>query len=290
MPEGWEWDESLFRGAAPYYVRGRLPYPAGLHDAFAAGAELDGSPRLIDVGCGPGNVALLLADLFTEVVGVDPDPDMLAEAARAAKEHGVGNARWVPLRGEQLPAGLGLFRYATFAQSFHWMERDLVARTIFEMLEPGGAFVHVDTSGDDTPESAEPPPHPSPPTAAIRQLVERYLGPVRRAGQGCLRQGTPGNEWAVLERAGFEPPTAVRVEGRHVLGRTIDDVVAHVFSASASAPHLFGDRFGEFERELRIVLAAASTNGRFSERTNDVKLIFYRRPYSIAHIQRAPNG
>jgi SAM-dependent methyltransferase len=248
LPEGWQWDASLFRGTAAYYVKGRLPYPPQLHDAFAAAAELGGSPRLIDVGCGPGNVALLLADLFIEVVGVDPDPDMLLEAARTATEHGVPNARWVCLRAEELPAGLGRFRHATFAQSFYWMERDLVARTIFDMLEPGGAFVHVDTSGEDTPENAEPLPRPSPPLAAIEQLVQRYLGPVRRAGQGYLRHGTPGNERAVLEAAGFETPTAVRVAGRQVFERTIEDVVADVFSASGSAPHLFGDRVGEFER------------------------------------------
>ena len=35
MPEGWEWDPSLFEGSAPYYVQGRLPYPPDLADAFA---------------------------------------------------------------------------------------------------------------------------------------------------------------------------------------------------------------------------------------------------------------
>ena len=26
MPEGWQWDESLYRGSAAYYTLGRLPY------------------------------------------------------------------------------------------------------------------------------------------------------------------------------------------------------------------------------------------------------------------------
>jgi cyclopropane fatty-acyl-phospholipid synthase-like methyltransferase len=69
VPEGWTWDESLLSGSSAFYDRGRIPYPPGLRDAFAAEADLHGSPRLIDVGCGPGTVALRLAGLFAEVVG-----------------------------------------------------------------------------------------------------------------------------------------------------------------------------------------------------------------------------
>src|SRR5579862_1753298 len=130
MPKGWVWDETLFAGSAAFYDRGRVPYPPGLRDAFAAVADLRGSPRLIDVGCGPGIVALRLASLFAEVVGVDADRGMIEEAGRAAAAQGVANARWVRSLAEEMPAILGSFRYATFAQSFHWMDRDLVAAKV----------------------------------------------------------------------------------------------------------------------------------------------------------------
>lgn len=122
MPEGWDWDESLFAGSSVFYDRGRIPYPPGLRDAFADAANLRGSPRLIDVGCGPGTVALRLADLFAGVVGVDADRGMIEEATRLAAKRDLANARWLRLRAEELPAGLGTFRYATFARSFHWMD------------------------------------------------------------------------------------------------------------------------------------------------------------------------
>jgi SAM-dependent methyltransferase len=278
MPKGWVWDETLFAGSAAFYDRGRVPYPPGLRDAFAATADLHGSPRLIDVGCGPGIVALRLASLFTEVVGVDADRGMIEEAGRAAAAQGVTNARWVRSRAEEMPASLGSFRYATFAQSFHWMERDLVAAKVFGLLEPGGAFVHVGGQQIEMPPPDAPLPHPPPPAAAIRVLVEAYLGPERRAGQGVLRHGTDSDEPEVLARAGFEPPVPVRVTGREVLARDADDVVAAVFSLSGSAPHLFGDRLGEFERDLRDLLAAGSDSGLFSEQVPDLALVFYRRP------------
>jgi ubiquinone/menaquinone biosynthesis C-methylase UbiE len=278
VPEGWEWDGSLFGGSAAYYDQGRLPYPLGLREQFAALADLSGEPRLIDVGCGPGKVALILAGLFSEVVGVDPDVGMIREAKRLASGRGVTNATWAQVRAEELPARLGRFRYATFAQSFHWMERELVARLIFEMLEPGGAFVHVGGREVDTPPPERPLPHPPPPAEEIVRLRERYLGAARRAGQGVLLHGTPANEWAVLEAAGFEAPQVAVVQGRQVLERCIDDVVANVFSASGTAPHLFGDRLEDFEGELRKALLAASPSGLFSERIGDLALVFYRRP------------
>ncbi|MYV68323.1 methyltransferase domain-containing protein, partial [Streptomyces sp. SID2131] len=75
-------DETLFAGAAASYGRGRPPYAPGLVDALAGAPGLDGRERLLDVGCGPGTLALPLAPLFEEVVGVDPDGGMLAEAWR----------------------------------------------------------------------------------------------------------------------------------------------------------------------------------------------------------------
>src|SRR5918999_1261493 len=80
-PEGWQWDETLYQGSAPYYVRGRPPYAPGLADALRRILALDGQGRLLDVGCGPGVVTLPLAQFFTEAVALDPDPGMVAERA-----------------------------------------------------------------------------------------------------------------------------------------------------------------------------------------------------------------
>ena len=277
MPEGWQWDETLYLGSAPYYAGGRPPYAPGLADRLARALALDGRGRLVDVGCGPGVLTLLLAHLFEEAVGVDPDPGMLAEAERRAAA-GVGNVRWVRARGEDLPAGLGAFRVATFVQSFHWMDRPRVAATVFGMIEPGGAFVHVSDVKEAPAAAGDALPYPSPPYAAVRELVRRYLGPVRRAGQGTLPHGTPDDEAAVLGGAGFQDPEHLRVPAAGALVRTADDVVAWVYSLSSSAPHLFGDRRAAFEADLRRGLAEASPSHLFAEQPPDTEVFVWRTP------------
>ncbi|MET9480197.1 class I SAM-dependent methyltransferase [Streptomyces sp. NPDC006638] len=278
MPEGWEWDETLFLGSAPYYWRGRLPYAPGLPGVLAETLGLDGRGRLLDVGCGPGTVALSLAYLFGEVVGVDPDHGMVAEAERRAGEAGVSTRiRWVRARAEELPAGLGTFTVATFGQSFHWMDRDPVASAVKDMLVPGGALLHIADLKTES-RTADGLPHPAVPYAAVTSLTGRYLGPVRRAGRGVRPHGTPGEETAVLTRAGFAGPRRLVVPGGQALVRTREDVVAWVFSHSFSAPHLFGGRRDAFEADLDRLLREASPSGRFSERGPSTEVFVWRKP------------
>ncbi|MGW8489884.1 class I SAM-dependent methyltransferase [Streptomyces sp. NPDC055886] len=266
MADAWQWDDLLFAGTAGYYRRGRLPYAPGLADALAGALEIDGAGRLIDVGCGPGVLALELAHLFAEVVGVDPDGEMIAEGERGAAARGLTDrTRWVRARAEELPAGLGTFTVAAFGQSFHWMDQELVAGLVRDMLRPGGVLVHVsDLKGEVR--TVEGLPYPAVPYEAVGDLVKEYLGPVRRAGRGVLPQGTRGGEAGVLARAGFHGPERLVVPGGQALERTADDVVAWAFSMSSSAPHLFGERRDAFEADLRRLLAAAAPAGRFSER------------------------
>ena len=279
MVAGWEWDDSLFAGTAAHYERGRLPYAPGLVEVLAEVLRLNGRGRLLDVGCGPGTLALRLADLFSEIVGVDPDREMIAEAGRVAVQRGVSEkAQWIQARAEDLPAGLGTFTVATFGQSFHWMDQDLVAATVRGMLRPGGALVHISDVKTET-RTVGGLPHPAVPYAAVDELVRHYLGPVRRAGRGTLPQGTPGGEEAVPARAGFSGPDRHVVPGGQALERGWDDVVAWVFSMSFSAPHLFGPRRDDFEADLRRLLRDVSPSGRFSERQPGTNvLVWWKDP------------
>lgn len=273
--EEWTWDDTVFRGTAPYYRRGRHPYAPGLADALARHLTLDGHGSLLDVGCGPGSVTLLFAPRFERVVGVDADPEMLDEARRAAAEASAADVEWVQMRAEHLPGGLGRFDVITFAQSFHWMDRVRVAAAAREMLARDGAVVHVD-QWHRPPRDAPPSgPFPSVPEDAIDALRVRWLGTDRRAGRG-RRNTSPSGEDGIFRAAGFAPEEVVVVPDGRVVNRSIDDVVAWVLSTSSTAPHLFGDRLPAFEHDLRQVLETASPARRFSVRLAGNRLRIHR--------------
>ncbi|MFN0095527.1 MAG: class I SAM-dependent methyltransferase [Dehalococcoidia bacterium] len=276
--ESWSWDETLFQGTAAYYLAGRLPYAEGIADAIASRVPLPTGSRLLDAGCGPGIVALQLAHLFAGVVGLDPDEGMLAAARVVALERGVTNARWVRMHAEDLPGDLGPFQVATFAASFHWMDRPRVAKLVREVLAPGGAVVqvHAPTYRSPGPHRARPREHPLPPDTAIDRLRRRYLGQDRRAGLG-VRNSSPGGEDAIFQAAGFPLMERIAVPDGRVLTRTTDQLVAYVFSLSSTAPPLFGARIGAFEADLRALLARASSSGFFSVPLPDNELSIWRR-------------
>jgi SAM-dependent methyltransferase len=272
---GWAWDPSLYSGSARFYAAGRVAYPAEIVDVLVEALGLDGSGILLDVGCGPGSLTLPLAPWFGEVIGLDADADMLSEASRLAEANGVRNARWRQLRAEELPADLPQVRVVTFAQSFHWMDRRRVASTARGMLVAGGAVVHVHATTHEGVDTNRGLTYPSPPRERIAELVQRYLGPRRRAGQGVLTAGTAEREDVMYRAAGLTGPQRFEIPGR-VVDRTADQIAASVYSLSSAAPHLFGDRLTQFDAELRELLATTADGGWFSEQMRSIALDIWR--------------
>ena len=272
---GHTWDPLLYAGSAPYYSVGRAAYPAELAAVIADELALDGTGTLVDVGCGPGPLTLLLAPRFRRAIGVDPDPDMLAEAARLAAERGVTNVEWRELRAEDLPAGLAGITAVTFAQSFHWMDRERVAAAARSLLAPAGALIQVHATTHRGTDAQPHLPHPQPPWDAITVLIQGYLGPQRRAGTRVLPEGTPDREDLVFAAAGFTGPHRIEVPAWRV-DRGETEIAASVYSLSSSAPHLFGDRLASFDSDLRELLATSSDHGMFSEQMRGIAVDFWR--------------
>lgn len=278
---GWTWDASLYSGAAPYYPRGRVRYSADLVDLLVDGLRLDGSGHLLDVGCGPGSLTVLLAPHVDQAIGVDADAEMLAEGRRQAEALGITNVSWRHERAEDLTVELGRFHVVTLAQSFHWMDRPRVARLLYDLLTDDGILAHVHATTHEGVPGGTPLPHPRPPRAAINRLIEDHLGPGLRAGQSSRPTPTGETERGLLEAqvygaAGFTGPTRAESAGELVV-RDADDVVASIFSLSSAAPHLFGDRRADFESALRELLQATAPDGLFSEQLRESAVDFWRR-------------
>jgi SAM-dependent methyltransferase len=281
------WHPSLYAGSAHYYAVGRVSYPTALAEALATALELDGSGRLLDIGCGPGNFTLLMAPWFEQAIGVDADQDMLAEAERQATAAGMGNVQWRHLRAEELPAGLGQYRVISFAQSFHWMDQAAVARTALGMLGPGGACVHVHATTHRGVDSDAVLPYPRPPRSAIDELIERYLGSASPWGKG-LPPNKGDREVEVWRAVGCHGPQRIEVPG-HIVERSSDQIVAAIFSLSSSTPHLFGERREAFEADLRRLLHDANHDDIFSEQMRETAADIWR-PAASSLSMAAPAG
>lgn len=271
------YDPTIYRGSAAYYARGRPPYSRALAPTLAAEVGLDGSGRLLDVGCGPGTITIELADRFDEAIGLDPDEDMLTAAADRALAAGIDNIRWVQALAEDIPTlDLGTFRLVTFGQSFHWTDRERVAEAVFEILEPGGALALIVHAHEGRSQPAGPG-YPPIPHDAVRTLIDRYLGPRRRAGQGYASQHADRYEDA-LARTRFGRPRSIFCVGRADIVQDIDGVLANYWSTSFAAPHLFGERLHAFEGDLRAELAARSPSGLFWDWPGDTEIFLARKP------------
>lgn len=266
------YDPSIYRGAAVHYRYGRPAYSPRLEALFTEELDLDGRGRLLDVGCGPGILTIRLAHLFEEAVGLDPDPEMIAEGRRAAQEQGITNITWVQAQAEDLPgAAPGPYRVVTFGQSFWWTDEVRVAEAVYDMLEPGGALVLIvhTVEGRAVPPSPGPPPIPH---AEIKALVQKYLGSTRRAGQGIAPVRTHRFEDALV-RTRFGTPRVIFAPGIPDLVRDSESVLSGYFSLSSSAPHLFGDRVEAFANEVRELLKARSPEGLFWDWPGDTEVV-----------------
>ena len=271
------YDPTIYLGSAAHYRYGRPAYSPELEAVLTKEAGLDGNGRLLDVGCGPGVLAVRLARLFDQVVGLDPDAGMLAEGWRAAEEKTVGNIRWVQGLAEELPAvAPGPYRLVTFGQSFHWTDERLVAETVYDMLEPGGALALVVHTVTERPQPPDPGA-PAIPHEEIAALVKKYLGSTRRAGQGMALERTHRFE-DVLARTRFGVPQQLFVPGVPDLLRDSESVLSGYLSLSSSAPHLFGDRLDDFAGEVRALLANRSADGLFWDWPGDTEVVMARKP------------
>ncbi|WP_049564939.1 class I SAM-dependent methyltransferase [Nonomuraea sp. SBT364] len=249
----------LFGGAAPYYARYRASHgeEAIAHLAREAGADA----RVLDLGCGPGTVAIPLAARVREVIAADPDPEMLDTGRRLAE--GAANIRW--LRGDsttlrELPA----FDHVVMGRSFHWMDRRAVLAELDALLPPGGAVMLVGPSREDPEEPWEP---------VVRPVRREFgLGPMTA---GDSFQATGEHHDDVLKRSPFS-----RMEETlfaWTATRDVDAVTGLQLSYSYSSPALLGARAAEFTAAVREALLAARPSGVWEQRIVTSVLVA-RRP------------
>ena len=140
--------------------------------------------RILDLGCGDGQLTAKIAASGAEVVGVDASPAMVAGALARGIDARPGNAESLPFQAE--------FDAVFSNAALHWVrDQDAMLAGVHRALKPGGRFV------------AEMGGHGN--VAAILVALQAVL---EKHGFGGLEDGvnyypTPESYRARLERHGF---------------------------------------------------------------------------------------
>ncbi|MGE5156503.1 MAG: class I SAM-dependent methyltransferase [Gemmatimonas sp.] len=129
-----------FATTVPLYARFRPPYPDAFFRTVAERLSLSKQHALIDLGTGPGLLALGFAPYVGRIVGVDPEPAMIAAAKDAAARAGAA-FKLIEGRAEELPRELGSFDVVTIGRALHWMDRAALAALFDRLVAPNGAIV-----------------------------------------------------------------------------------------------------------------------------------------------------
>jgi SAM-dependent methyltransferase len=222
-------------------------------EGLARRCGLDGSGRLLDLGCGPGFLAIALAPHVGEAVGMDPEPEMLSLAASEAAAAGV---RLTLVEGGSADLGpqLGQFRLVTMGRSFHWMERDQTLAALDRLVVPNGALAvlgehYVGAADNDWREVWE----------AVRK---KWAG-----DDGGARARRRDPSWepheVVLQRSAFWQVERLTVAETRTTD--LEALIGRAYSMSASTPAALGDRRDGFEDELRRGLAPFVRDGAIIE-------------------------
>jgi SAM-dependent methyltransferase len=252
-----------FQHNAAYYLQGRPAYAPGLIRRVAAACRLDGRQRLLDLGCGPGPLALAFSTYVASGVALDPEPEML----RIAAAFGLGIAPNIAYRqgsSYDLSPAFGRFDIAVIGRAFHWMDRPDTLARLDSLLEPAGAVVLFGTTTPDDPTL--------PWMAPYRALLEEYAGedPARRQHKA---QGWRSHD-AVLMQSAFSALERITVvEKRRV---SLDSLLARPQSMSSLSRARLGARLDTLLDRARALLEPHAQDGWLDERVESGALIARR--------------
>jgi ubiquinone/menaquinone biosynthesis C-methylase UbiE len=124
-----------------------------VHEKLMRQAELAAGHRVLEIGCGTGNLSIRVkrAHPAVEVTGSDPDPLALERAQRkAARMTGI---RFERSYAQELPHADGAFDRVLSSMMLHHLGSDAktaAAAEIFRVLRPGGRLHVVDLGGNMT--------------------------------------------------------------------------------------------------------------------------------------------
>ncbi len=131
----------LFDQAAAAYDEARPGYPPELIDQLVEAAQFPAGARILEIGCGTGQITVPLAERGYEIVAVELGVNLARIAARNLSSF--PHARVVHSLFEEWAPGEPLFDLVLSAQAFHWIDPDIGYPKIRRLLADHGYLAVV---------------------------------------------------------------------------------------------------------------------------------------------------
>ncbi len=228
-----------FTGFAGAYDSFRPAPPDALASLIQRYSGLGAIGRVVDLGSGTGLSSRYWAGRATEVVGIEPTPDMRNEAAAKTRD---SNVRYQP--GFSHATGLPdrSADVVSCSQALHWMKPEGTFAEARRILRPGGVFSANDYDWPPTVGSWEAEAAYEACMRAVRRLEKE-----RRTGEG-LQQWEKGGHLGRMQASGCFRHTKEAV--LHHVDRGNADRLVGVLLSQGNVMGLF--KSGLTEAELGI--------------------------------------
>jgi SAM-dependent methyltransferase len=242
-----------FASTAELYEQFRPAYPPEFFRDVAQKLQMSKRHRLLDIGTGPGPLAIGFAPYAGHVTAIDPEPAMLAAARRAMARAGQ-TLHLIEGRAEDLPAEAGAFDIVTVGRALHWIDRAALGTLFARLVAPDGALVICGCSSARNGRND---------WLETYNTARRAWSPETLWSESGKGERRPRDLIALLEGTGFRAAEVVRVE---TVGEVDASYLARrVLTFSSSSPAALGDKVDAMLADVEARLAPFGHDGLITE-------------------------
>ena len=246
-------DITLFQGTAKYYSTYREGYDELLYAEIIKKCKLSKTSIVLDIGTGTGTIAHNLASSVQKVFALDPSKEMLNEAKQIAEEKGLENIIFMEDVGEHIDlySEFKNIDLVTFGASLHWIQDiDGIFRKVGHVLKSRGwlviqfgALVQIWTKKPEHDWRYD-----------VTNVVKKYLGEDRRAGNGLYKEKTSRKGDSPFEKKllGHKElyTNFCRIEIPHTKSWSPEKIIGFLYSTSFARKDFFGKDAEGFENDI----------------------------------------